>query len=193
MSDEAKVVATRNLVREQAMPVPTGGNPIWDLVIEDMRERDRVGRLRYGTPLQAGNGRDVLVDAYQEALDLTVYLRQTIEERELLLLAGSPVLCERDGRWGGVRDAHLEKHPTCAACGADRALHVHHILPVHRFPEWELDPANLITLCAARCHLLIGHLTDWTSYNPHVIEDSAALLRRIEGRPNRRVASCREA
>ena len=35
----------------------------------------------HGTPLQAHNGRDPLVDAYQEALDLAVYLRQAIEER----------------------------------------------------------------------------------------------------------------
>lgn len=54
----------------------------WRLVDADMKERDRVGRERYGTPLQAGNGRDALVDAYQEALDLVVYLRQAIEERD---------------------------------------------------------------------------------------------------------------
>jgi hypothetical protein len=47
-----------------------------------MYERDKIGRERYSTPLQAHNGRDALVDAYQEALDLVVYLRQVIEERE---------------------------------------------------------------------------------------------------------------
>jgi hypothetical protein len=47
-----------------------------------MVARDHVGRARYGTPLQAHNGRDALVDAYQEALDLVVYLRQAIEERK---------------------------------------------------------------------------------------------------------------
>jgi hypothetical protein len=35
----------------------------------------------YGTPLQAHNGRDALWDAYEEALDLAIYLRQVIEER----------------------------------------------------------------------------------------------------------------
>lgn len=53
---------------------------IHDLAIADMRERDRVGRERYGTPLTAHNGRDQLVDGYQEALDLAVYLRAAIEE-----------------------------------------------------------------------------------------------------------------
>lgn len=94
---------------DQPPPVPTGGKAIWDLVVDDlnrtwgpspllsetinedrerlraalvadMRERDRIGRERYGTPLQAHNGRDALVDAYQEALDGTVYVRQRIEE-----------------------------------------------------------------------------------------------------------------
>lgn len=69
------------LVEAQPAPEPTHGRPVWELVIEDMQTRDQVGRRRYGVPLQAHNGRDALVDAYQEALDLAVYLRQAIEER----------------------------------------------------------------------------------------------------------------
>lgn len=63
-------------------PIPNNSRPIWDLVREDMDERNKDGIRKYGTPLQAGNGRDALVDAYQEALDLVVYLRQAIEERK---------------------------------------------------------------------------------------------------------------
>jgi len=55
---------------------------IWDLVIEDMRERDRVGTERYGKPLLAHDGRDTLRDAYEEALDLAVYLRKAMRERD---------------------------------------------------------------------------------------------------------------
>jgi hypothetical protein len=44
-------------------------------VLNDMRDRDRVGRERYGTPLTVNNGRDQLVDAYQEMLDGSVYLK----------------------------------------------------------------------------------------------------------------------
>lgn len=66
---------------EQPAPRETIGRPVWELVIEDMRARDAVGRRRYGVPLQANNGRDALRDAYEEALDLAVYLRQAIEER----------------------------------------------------------------------------------------------------------------
>ena len=69
---------------DQPAPQPNEEPGIWQLVIADMRDRDQVGRQRYGTPLQAHNGRDALVDAlvdaYQEALDLVVYLRQAIEE-----------------------------------------------------------------------------------------------------------------
>lgn len=62
-------------------PIKNDSTPIWDLVIEDMKQRNEEGIKKYGTPLQANNGRKALVDAYQEILDLAVYLRQEIEER----------------------------------------------------------------------------------------------------------------
>ena len=71
-----------NLVTDQPPPTPNDRPAIWDLVIEDMKARDRVGRERYRTPLQPFNGRDALTDLYQELLDATVYCRQEIEERE---------------------------------------------------------------------------------------------------------------
>jgi len=48
-----------------------------------MRSRDKTGVKTYGTRLQAFNGRDALYDAYFEALDLCVYLRQAIYERDV--------------------------------------------------------------------------------------------------------------
>ena len=51
-----------------------------DLVASDMKERDKIGIERYNTRLQPFNGRNALVDAYQESLDCSVYLRQAIEE-----------------------------------------------------------------------------------------------------------------
>jgi len=117
---------------EQAAPIPNAGRPIWELVIEDgialqflpgggeitfgddvgqrlladMRARDALGRQKYGTALQAHNGRDVLRDAYEEALDLVVYLRQAIAEGydeqhafEMAMLVASALcasLIERD-------------------------------------------------------------------------------------------------
>lgn len=69
-------------ITDQPAPVANTLPAVWDLVMADMKERDQVGRQRYGTPLQPLNGRDALVDAYQEALDLAVYLRQAIYERD---------------------------------------------------------------------------------------------------------------
>ena len=64
-------------------PPPTGaGNDITSLVIKDFQTRADFGEKKYGTWLKAHNGRDALMDAYQEALDLCVYLRQAIEERD---------------------------------------------------------------------------------------------------------------
>ncbi len=67
---------------EQPAPTPNERPPVWPLVVADMESRDVEGRKRYGTPLQPFNGRDALVDAYQEALDLAVYLRQALYERD---------------------------------------------------------------------------------------------------------------
>jgi predicted HAD superfamily Cof-like phosphohydrolase len=75
---------------ELPTPEPNDSKGIWDIVIEDMKARDTVGRERYGTPLQAGNGRDALLDAYQESLDQTVYLRKELEERWMRDLPREP-------------------------------------------------------------------------------------------------------
>ena len=64
-------------------PVLTETQAVWPLVIADMHERDRWGQRKYGMPLQVENGRDHLWDAYQEALDLVVYLRAEIEKRRV--------------------------------------------------------------------------------------------------------------
>ena len=66
----------------QPPPVPKDQPAVWDLVMRDMKSRDQMGYNKYGTRLKPHNGRDALVDAYQEALDLCVYLRQAIFERD---------------------------------------------------------------------------------------------------------------
>lgn len=69
----------RKKIEDQPPPRPASGD-MWELVIDDMKQRRLVGIERYGTPLQMHNGRNALIDAYQEVLDLAVYLRQKIEE-----------------------------------------------------------------------------------------------------------------
>lgn len=81
-SGHAPPCRSRSLNAAEPPPKPADGPAIWDLVIADMRERDGVGAAKYGRRLRAGDGRDSLVDAYQEALDLVVYLRKAIEERD---------------------------------------------------------------------------------------------------------------
>jgi hypothetical protein len=87
---------------DQPPPIPTGRRPVWEIVMDyvrnngtrsdgsrpeliesvllDMRERDTLGRERYGKPLTSGNGRDHLIDAYQECLDASVYLANELDE-----------------------------------------------------------------------------------------------------------------
>lgn len=54
--------------------------PVLSLVVADLQERARVGLRKYGDALRTFNGRNALQDAYEEALDLAMYLRQKIEE-----------------------------------------------------------------------------------------------------------------
>jgi hypothetical protein len=70
------------LIEKQPDPYSNNLPAVWDLVINDMRDRDQFGLDKYGTRLQPNNGRDSLTDAYQEAIDLAVYLRQAIYERD---------------------------------------------------------------------------------------------------------------
>jgi hypothetical protein len=83
----------------ESKPQPNDNPAIWTLVrdaareaildpkdavlgglLEDMLARDEMGRAKYGTPLQAHNGRNPWTDAYQEALDGTAYAKQMQEE-----------------------------------------------------------------------------------------------------------------
>lgn len=67
----------------QPMPHP-GRESVFAAVYEDLREREQQGIRTYGTTLQTFNGRDALWDAYEEALDLVLYLRQAIMERDAM-------------------------------------------------------------------------------------------------------------
>ena len=62
-----------------------GSEAVLPVVIGDLRMRAREGDKRYGHPLRTFNGRDSLIDAYQEAIDLVMYLRQHLMERTRLM------------------------------------------------------------------------------------------------------------
>ena len=89
----------------------------------------------------------------------------------------------RSPKWKQVRQQHLKTNNKCAACGKSKDLEVHHKVPVHIKPERELDPDNLITLCSNSCHLLFGHLMDFKSWNPDVINDTKNMSTKISRRP----------
>lgn len=90
----------------QPAPLPNEGASMHDLVIGDLRarqfytmrhiplspvvqqamiynirKRKIYGFEKYGTVLQANNGRDASVDAEEEVIDLLVYLKQMMMER----------------------------------------------------------------------------------------------------------------
>lgn len=71
---------TRDAATPQPAPEP-GQQVVIDYVIADLVARAEVGMRKHGTPLATCNGRDALMDAYQEALDLCMYLKQAILER----------------------------------------------------------------------------------------------------------------
>jgi hypothetical protein len=67
---------------DQALPLVNEFPDIQSMVLRDVSERMALGERRYGTPLQPFNGRDMLKDAYEEALDLVIYLRGVMYERD---------------------------------------------------------------------------------------------------------------
>jgi 5-methylcytosine-specific restriction protein A len=97
-----------------------------------------------------------------------------------------PAGSKRSGKWPEVRRAFLLKSPKCAVCGGDKNIQVHHKMPFHLHPELELSELNLITLCekpGTDCHLMVGHLHSFKSYNPNVVEDAAIWYQKILNRP----------
>lgn len=93
---------------------------------------------------------------------------------------------KRSGKWPELRQKWLKEHPTCDNCGSLENPEVHHKVPVHIDPTRELDETNLKTLCEnprLSCHLVVGHLLSWFSFNETVDGDAAAFLEKVKTRP----------
>jgi len=67
---------------EQPDPIPNNSPFVVEEVIKDLNRRAEVGEKKYGVKLQPNNGRDALLDAYEEAQDLCLYLKQAMMERD---------------------------------------------------------------------------------------------------------------
>jgi len=103
------------------------------------------------------------------------------------LITGKPNVA-RSPKWPEVQKAHLALHNTCERCGSKQKLNVHHIKPYHLYPDLELEPTNLITLCESgdggfNCHLALGHLGNFKSYNVNVVADAAIWKVKLLNRP----------
>lgn len=61
----------------------TAGRDAWELTLAAMAERRKLGITRYGKPVLSDDaGEDWLQHAFEEVLDLAVYLRAEIERRK---------------------------------------------------------------------------------------------------------------
>lgn len=83
MWDQEGELMKFDAAKTQPLPTISSGSRVIDLVAEDLIQRAKVGKKKYGCYLYAENGREALLDAYQEALDLCMYLRQLIQEERV--------------------------------------------------------------------------------------------------------------
>ncbi len=74
-------MVVKSVAGKQPGPVP-GDRAVALGLIDDIKLRVEFGKAKYGTELKTFNGRDALVDAYQEAIDMALYIRQEIMERD---------------------------------------------------------------------------------------------------------------
>ena len=111
------------------------------------------------------------------------YLLLRWQNRQSLKTLGAA----RSPRWRKVRAEHLKKHPTCALCGGDKVIEVHHKKMFNKNPELELEPTNLISLCESGkngivCHRAFGHLGNYRTENTDVEKDVAEWSDKIRNR-----------
>ena len=97
----------------------------------------------------------------------------------------------RSPLWPKAKREHfkIKKNQRCAVCGRKSRLQVHHIIPFHLAPQWELKKSNLITLCTRpnvlNCHLVFGHLGNFRSFNENLIEDVKSWFNKFKNRPKK--------
>lgn len=100
----------------QPKPEPSiNSMSVTDAVVEDLKQRRDHGRKKYGVELLTYNGRDPVLDAYQEVLDAAVYLKQILMERTVVMAAARTEYRSWDANpHGFVLDTGTG---ACAVCG----------------------------------------------------------------------------
>lgn len=100
----------RDPERDQPLPKP-GKLPVQQILIHAIEERREHGIRKYGRALETDNGRNALQDAWEEAMDLLLYLtRARLEHGDVIpgmeRLHGSPE--PEPPKWRGVSaDLHI--------------------------------------------------------------------------------------
>lgn len=103
------------------------------LVIDDLNKRKEMGIAKYGKALTTYNGRNGLIDAYQEALDMTLYLRQQLEEEiQESCVPSIPIMVQSDitvtqiqtmgGDWMVAAAARVSHNPEAALALANPSM-----------------------------------------------------------------------
>lgn len=82
VSPEDDAMRAKHGVNVHSAPIHNDNPSIHDLLIESIKSRKAFGKEKYGTELQAGNGRDALKDMLDELIDAAVYTMKEIAERE---------------------------------------------------------------------------------------------------------------
>ena len=85
----------------QQAPEQGDGSEIYQLVLIDVCTRSQFGARKYGHALHTTANVDYLVNAYQETLDLLIYLRGEIEKRNTVT-AGPDESTTNVNRNGGI-------------------------------------------------------------------------------------------
>jgi hypothetical protein len=112
----AATVRPERAGREGEQPLPQEGRgDILLSLAEQLLERRRIGKRRYGRPLQAFNGRNPYRDLLEELLDATAYAEQVRVEHEAVVAA-----LEVLARY--VREGHERTEAVGSALGLAAAL-----------------------------------------------------------------------
>lgn len=67
---------------DQPLPTPNDNVSVQDQVLAYIERRKAIGIERYGSALQANNGRDALRDLFEELVDAVNYAAQMLIERD---------------------------------------------------------------------------------------------------------------
>lgn len=67
-----------------------------------------------------------------------------------------------------VMRQYRKDHPKCAFCHRDKRVQIHHIIPVSVNDQLAAHYVNLLTLCAKRCHITVGHAGNYKNFVDNV-------------------------